>query len=165
MTLTTHAVVGSALGAMLAHNPALAAGAGFASHFIMDFIPHWDYPLLSMERDGNPLHDTMNTRSWKFAIDLIKIGCDFLLGFLLVGLFFYAAPSLIVGAFVGAAAAVTPDALQFLYMKFFQREPLLSLQKFHISIENEQLKKRPLIGVASQTAIILIMYLLTRLII
>jgi hypothetical protein len=44
MILTTHAVVGAALASFVPEHPAVAFVVGFGSHFILDAIPHVDYP-------------------------------------------------------------------------------------------------------------------------
>ena len=41
MTFFTHAVAGAAVGSFIP-NPWLAGIAGFISHYVLDFIPHWD---------------------------------------------------------------------------------------------------------------------------
>ena len=48
MILITHAIVGGAIASLLPSQPALAVCAAFASHFAIDAIPHWDYPLRSI---------------------------------------------------------------------------------------------------------------------
>jgi hypothetical protein len=47
MILTTHAVVGAALASFVPSHPATAFVLGFASHFVLDAIPHVDYPIKS----------------------------------------------------------------------------------------------------------------------
>ncbi len=42
MIATTHALVGAMIASRL-QNPILAPIAGFASHFVLDSIPHWDF--------------------------------------------------------------------------------------------------------------------------
>lgn len=41
MTATAHSLVGAALAAKIG-NPALAIPLAFASHFLLDCVPHWD---------------------------------------------------------------------------------------------------------------------------
>jgi hypothetical protein len=48
MILSTHAIVGGAVASLLPSHPVLVAVLGFASHFVIDAIPHWDYPLQSI---------------------------------------------------------------------------------------------------------------------
>ena len=52
MILSTHAVVGAALASFVPSHPLAALVIGFASHFALDGIPHWDYPIKS--RSVNP---------------------------------------------------------------------------------------------------------------
>jgi len=51
MILTTHAIVGAALASFLSSHPAAAFVAGFASHFVLDAIPHVDYPIIGEPQD------------------------------------------------------------------------------------------------------------------
>ncbi len=48
MILCTHAIVGGAIASFVPLHPLLMAVVGFASHFAIDAIPHWDYPLQSI---------------------------------------------------------------------------------------------------------------------
>src|ERR1035437_7872513 len=117
MTLTSHAVVGAAIASAVPTHPVLAFSLGFFSHFLLDAIPHWDYHLSSMsENKENPLDSDMKIGK-SFLFDLCKIGADFLLGFVLVFLFFGMSKnfSYDLTLFFGALGAVLPDALQFLY--------------------------------------------------
>ena len=57
MILAAHAIVGAAISSQIPNHPITALAAGIASHFAIDAIPHWDYPLRSMLRGskGSPL--------------------------------------------------------------------------------------------------------------
>lgn len=140
MTLTTHAVVGAAAASLFPEHPYLAFAAGFASHFAIDAIPHWDYGeyLRSMEWDpARRLHTDMRLNK-DFLRDLAIIAGDALLGFVLT---FVAAWLLKVSpeiALVGAGAALYPDLLQFVYYKIrtTRFEPILMyLQRFHMWLQ------------------------------
>ena len=50
MTLTTHAIVGATV-ATLTPNPILGFVLGFGSHYVLDALPHWSYPIHSLEKD------------------------------------------------------------------------------------------------------------------
>ncbi len=134
---------------------------GFGSHFILDSIPHWDYKLRSSKRNKQkPLTNDIIIGK-DFYIDLIKIGLDALLG-LALPLFFlgFLQHQLILMILCGAIGGMTPDFLQFVYFKW-RHEPLISLQKFHISMHAKTgLNDKPLLGVLCQTAIIVIAFAL-----
>ena len=140
MTLTTHAVVGAAAASLFPEHPYLAFGAGFASHFAIDALPHWDYGhyLRSMQWDpAQGMHTDMRLGK-DFVRDLAVIAGDALLGFVLT---FVAAWILKVSpeiALVGAGAGIYPDLLQFVYYKIRKTrlEPMLhDLQTFHVWLQ------------------------------
>ena len=140
MTLTTHALVGAAAASLFPEHPYLAFAAGFASHFAIDALPHWDYGeyLHSFsEKPGEPLSADMRMGK-DFHRDLAIIGADALLGFVLT---FVAAWILNVSpeiALVGAGAGLYPDLLQFVYFKIKKTrfEPAMAnLQLFHAWVQ------------------------------
>jgi hypothetical protein len=144
--LSTHAVVGAALATLLPSEPALIALAGIASHFAIDAIPHWDYPLrgISVSKDvGKPLR-----LSRALARDCVLIALDACLGLALAAFLF--GPSWTVG--LGAIAAMLPDPLQFLH-RLYPREPLRTLQRFHGWIHSDWKLRWP-VGIASQLAFV-----------
>jgi len=164
MTLTTHAVVGAAIAASMPNHPILGFTLAFASHFVLDVIPHWDYPLLSYTRDnGNRLNDDMILNK-NFLVDLSRIGLDMFSGILLVLVFFtLTSPHLFWIPFIGVCGAVIPDALQFAYWKC-RREPLTTLQRFHIWVDPEKgLHDKPLIGIPFQIAVIVLVIFISKL--
>src|SRR6516164_148627 len=112
MILSTHAIVGGAIASLLPSHPGLAALAGFASHYAIDAIPHWDYPLQSISV-GRGASNRSLTRSRGLFLDLTLIGLDACAGLgLAVWLF---ATSAAIGVIIlGACAAMLPDLLQFL---------------------------------------------------
>ncbi len=137
MILFTHAVVGGAVGSVIQSHPVLAFGAGFLSHFLLDAIPHWDYKLESGTSitPQNKLQGDFSINK-QFLFDLIKIGTDMLSGFVITYVFIYGNilnPQDFFGGniFWGLVGGVLPDFLQFAYYKT-KKEPLTSLQKFHI---------------------------------
>ena len=140
MTLTTHALVGAAASSLFPEHPYFAFAAGFASHFAIDALPHWDYGeyLRSFsEKPGEPLSADMQMGN-DFYRDLAIIGADALLGFMLT---FVAAWILKVSpeiALVGAGAGLYPDLLQFVYFKIkktrFERV-MTRLQLFHAWVQ------------------------------
>ena len=164
MTLTTHAMVGAAAASLAPGHPVLWFCLGFASHFLIDAIPHWHDPLPSVTKEeNNQLNDDVLAFDKNFPLDLLKMGADNLLGIVLALIFFQAQyPYIFSAAFIGAAAGVLPDALQFVYMKW-RREPMISLQRFHLWIHAKRhLDDQPVRGVAYQVLIIAISILIAK---
>jgi hypothetical protein len=152
MILSTHAIVGGALASLLPSHPIFVALAGFASHFAIDAIPHWDYPLISIAV-GRHADNRRLKIDGPLIRDLTLIGADACVGMALSVLFFATAGTVWVIA-LGAVAGMVPDFLQFAH-SLYPREPLKSLQRFHGWIH----AKRKLgwrIGVASQAAFAII---------
>ena len=140
MTLTTHALVGAAAASLFPAHPYAAFAAGFASHFAIDALPHWDYGEYLRSARWNlakPLETDMKLGK-DFLRDLAIIAADALLGFVLT---FVAAKALRISpelALVGAGAGIYPDLLQFVYYKIraTRFEPALGyLQRFHLWLQ------------------------------
>jgi len=161
MIFVTHGVVGGALGAAMRTHPLLAFTAGFASHFILDAFPHWQYKLESITHDPKSALSGDFAIGKKFFFDLIKIGTDFLASLVITLIVIHGDVSslkefLTEGIFWGMMGGIVPDALQFLYAKW-KHEPLTSLQRFHqwihVSKDKERTGWYPL-GIFLQVAII-----------
>lgn len=151
MTLTTHAVVGAAVASLIPQHPVLGFCAGFASHFIIDAIPHWDYPIASSSID--PLQGTVMKYDGAFFLDVLRIGADALFGVLL-SVRVFATTVLLPIVVLGAVAGILPDPLQFVYTRF-RHEPLLSLQRFHEWIHTrDHLENTKILGIISQVLFI-----------
>ena len=157
MTLATHTIIGGIAASFFPTHPEIGFVAAFASHFALDAIPHFDYPLRAYEFDNKNAMNSDIVLDKRFARDLINIGLDILVGllastYILMFLGKLSLPILIAGALGG----IIPDALQLVYMKF-RHEPLKSLQRFHIWIQRDhRLESKPFIGIISQIAIIVI---------
>lgn len=156
MTLTTHAIVGAAAARVFSFHPVAAFCAAFASHFLIDALPHWDYKLRSARLDEkNPMNNDMVINR-DFFVDLAKIGFDALLGLFLSYIIFQPAGEyqLLIIA-LGACAGILPDPLQFVYFKW-RHEPMVSLQKFHTWIHTDvKLENRWISGGTLQIALII----------
>ncbi len=147
MTLTTHAVVGAAIASLIPEHPVLVFGVAFASHFVIDAIPHWDYPIASSSI--NPKIGAPMKYDKAFFRDLLTIGADALVGIFLSLWLFFSSPYVWV-ILLGACAGIIPDPLQFLYTRW-RHEPLSSLQRFHRWIHTSyRMEGIPLVGVFSQ---------------
>lgn len=128
-----HAVVGAAIAAKVG-NPALALPLAFASHFVLDMVPHWNPHLNTELREKGKL---------SFKTNLIISG-DVLLS--LVGGILIASTALpdregFTIIMLGALMGVLPDALEapyfFLRWKYPFVEQLLKFQKMIQSDANK----------------------------
>ncbi len=159
MTLTTHAVVGAAVASLLPQYPVLGLCAAFASHFLIDAIPHRDYTIASSSIDpkiGAPMkYDKA------FFRDVIVIGGDALFGVFL-SLLFFATPQNFLLVFLGACIGILPDPLQFVYAHF-PHQPFATLHCFHHWIHTRhRLKDSLFVGVVSQLVFVLLVVVCTK---
>lgn len=148
MILSTHAIVGGAIAYLLPTHPALVAVAGFASHFAIDAIPHWDYSLRSISIGKNADNRELAIDR-RFLLDIAVMGLDACAG-LAIALFLFSPHAAIWVIALGATAGMLPDALQFVYT-LFPQEPLKTLQRFHGWIHSKRKLDR-CIGILSQAA-------------
>jgi hypothetical protein len=151
MILSTHALVGAALANMFPAHPGVAFAVGFASHFVLDAIPHADYPIRSASIDpkvGAPLRFDR-----ALLQDAITIGADGILG-LVCAFLLFASPANQWAILLGAFGAMLPDGLQFIYLRF-PHEPLRTLQRFHRwAHTSADIKDRVVLAVASQALLV-----------
>jgi len=152
MTLTSHAIVGAAVASFFPYDPALGFTLAFASHFALDAIPHWDYPIESTSI--HPSHGAKMKYDKALLHDFFRIGTDALLG-LVLGLLLFATTGNFWIVVLGIVGGMLPDALQFVHMRS-KCEPLATLQRFHHWIhqgsEYFNMEKRPVVGIVSQLA-------------
>jgi hypothetical protein len=156
MTLTTHAIVGAGIAQLFPQYKIIAFLTAFLSHFLLDSIPHWDYRLRSSREDKENQLNSDIVVGKEFYVDAIKIAFDASLGLVLSFLLYQPATPQIVGlVFLGVIAGILPDPLQFAYFKI-RKEPLITLQRFHIWIHAKtHLKEYPLPGATIQACIAL----------
>ncbi len=161
MTLATHIVVGAAGAKIFATNPIQGFIIGWLSHYILDFIIHWDYPLSVTKTkkvqfpEGNPFLNK------EILIDVSKVIVDALLGFIIVYLFLrdgvqFFNPIL----FAGALGGTIPDFLQFLYA--IRNIKLVGVfQKFHNFMHAQRdFSTRPILGISIQLILIFVILVL-----
>ena len=125
MILATHAIVGAAIASQIPNHPVIALLAGIASHFAIDAIPHWDYPLRSIRsiaNKGSPL-----TLDKGFLVDLSLIALDGLAG-LALAFSLFAQPSSLLTILLGALGGMLPDPLRFVH-RLYPHEPLRAVQR------------------------------------
>ena len=152
MILSTHAVLGAAIASFLPSHPITAFVLGFGSHFVLDAIPHWDYPIRS------PSVDPMIGAPLKFdralLRDAVTIGSDALFG-TIAALSIFASPAMSWVVLLGAVGAMLPDVLQFIHARF-PHEPLRTLQRFHRwAHTNRAMKENLAVGIGSQALLVI----------
>ena len=150
MILTTHAVVGAALASFLPSYPATAFAVGFASHFVLDAIPHIDYPIKS--RSVNPSIGAPMAFDGALLQDAVTIGSDGLFG-IAAALFLFSSPTNFWAILMGAVGAMLPDPLQFAYTRW-PHEPLRTLQRFHLWAHSKKQMHSVVLAASTQAAFI-----------
>jgi hypothetical protein len=157
MILTTHAVVGAALASCVPSHPAAAFVLGFGSHFILDAIPHVDYPIKS--RSVNPRIGAPMRFDRALLEDVLTIGSDGLLG-MLISLLLFSNPGNLWAVLMGAVGAMLPDPLQFAFTRW-PHEPLRTLQRFHLWAHSKKKIDSVVLGIGTQVAFVALVVGLT----
>jgi hypothetical protein len=157
MILTTHAVVGAALASFVPSHPAAAFVLGFGSHFILDAIPHVDYPIRS--RSVNPKIGAPMRFDRALLEDVLAIGSDGLFG-MLISLLLFSTPGNLWAVLMGAVGAMLPDPLQFAFTRW-PHEPLRTLQRFHRWAHSKMKIDNVALGVSTQAAFVALVVGLT----
>ncbi len=149
MILTTHAIVGSAVANLVPQNPVLGFILAFASHYLIDTIPHRDYNIDNLvEKDSKSIGAIF--KNLKSMLVLLLIGGDFFIGIILSFLIFARGEASLVATLVGIIGGVLPDFLQFLYFKF-KKKPWTLTQKFHYFFHSpNEMKDKPFLGILNQ---------------
>ena len=161
MILATHALVGGAIMKLMSRHPIIGLIFAFASHFALDAVPHWDYPLASEQKNKkDPLQNTINLNK-KFIGDAAKLGLDGIFGLIFsVILFSRLAYNEYTWVWItlGAISAMLPDFLQFVYFRI-RREPLRTLQRFHLWVQRYSMARENnlnILGIISQVIVIVL---------
>jgi len=150
MILVSHIIISGLLGTQ-AQNYFLAALIGLASHFVLDWIPHWD----------NYLHPDFIKRAEEgagflkksyFWEDMLKVAADIAIGLVLFLIFYkYFGFSNFLFSFAGIIFGVLLDPLQLLYLMTKWR-PYRPMADFHRSLQKTKLSFWP--GILIQFATI-----------
>jgi len=150
MILSTHAIVGAALASFLPAHPIGAFVIGFGSHFVLDAIPHWDYPIRSRTVDpriGAPV--VFDSALWR---DTLAIGSDAFFG-IVIALLLFGSRESFWAILLGAIGAMLPDPLQFLHARW-PHGPLLIHQQFHRWAHTDTKIEGLALGVGTQITLV-----------
>lgn len=132
MILLTHALVGASVGNLLSFNPAVAFGASFASHYLIDAIPHRDYGHYYFPGE-NPEPVNYIFKNLKLFSQIFAMSADVIVTIILCSMIFFTDPTKIFITLVGIAGGILPDFLQLIY-HLFKKEPMVTIQKLHHKI-------------------------------
>lgn len=158
MTLATHIVVGAAVARVLASNPVEAFVIGLATHYLLDSIVHWDYPLSAYSSEKAMPEQTKVHLNKYIFLDMGKVLLDVAIGFVIV---FFVHQQFISGnmstlwlLLIAALGAVLPDFIQFAY-GIFKIHPLGLMQRFHHYMHaGANFNNRPILGISTQVCLI-----------
>jgi len=143
MILSVHATFGAAAASLVPTHPVTAFVIGFASHLVLDMIPHRDYDLISLEPDPTKklrLAQDIN-RKLKLTRDITLVSFDALVGICLAFILFFNPihPFIFL---LGAVGSMLPDFLTFLYL-IIKHHSLSLFFKFHTRLHS---RKEPKLG-------------------
>jgi hypothetical protein len=156
MILATHAIIGSTIMKLLPSHPVEGLVLAFASHFVLDALPHWEYHLDSYEYNKKEPLKSVIYLNKKFLGDLVKMGLDGTLGLILSVIMFSGGPPAGGWIVLGAISAMLPDFLQFVYLQI-RREPFIILQRLHIWTHSKyRIEKFSFAGIIPQIVIIVL---------
>lgn len=161
MILATHAFVGAAIAQAIPQYPAIGFLAAFASHFVLDTIPHWEY---SIEIESYTGINSKKILIQRIARDILKVLCDAQIGVLAVLLILWngTAESLLPLA-LGMFGGILPDILHAITL-IISWKPLNALQQFHKKIHTKIIwKDRFYAGTITQVSVSIVVIALIKL--
>lgn len=163
MILSVHAVVGAGVASLIPGQPVAGFALAFASHLLLDAIPHRDYDLLSLSgnaKEGLSLKDNTHKRFHQLKRDMFLVSVDAVVGIILAGIFFYnpAYPFIFL---IGALASMLPDFTTFLSL-FYKPKILQFFVRFHLNVMHSKvvLKLKEIPGVCLQFMTIGVLFLI-----
>ncbi len=150
MIATPHLLVGAAIVSKIKFLP-LAFFLAFLSHYLLDFIPHWEYSF-----------ENIKERRWRNSFgDFLKVALDTSFGLLLIFIFSKNWPLALVGGFF----AILSDGPMVINLILLNKslKSLKIFEDFHQKFHYPKNKKiSPFWGIFSQVVIVLIAIFLLR---
>jgi hypothetical protein len=147
MILTPHLLLGAAIGSKFS-SPATVIILSFASHYLLDFLPHYEYDVSVLKNKNAGL-------SKKYLWALAKVFLDFLIGTGLALWLIWPAPHKTM-AIWGMAAAILPDGLLFLHW-LWPKQPILKfLAIFHQAVHCLKNRSPVWLGIMVEVAVIIL---------
>ena len=134
MVLTSHAIVGAALANMFPNEPILGFGLAFASHFVLDMIPHhqyfYDIPDF-IDKETKTIRSIFKHTG--AALHLLFVVIDLIAVVVLCTLFFVRDEKSAMITLIGVAGGLLPDILSVVFYKY---QIFSSYIKKHAEIQN-----------------------------
>lgn len=170
MTLAVHALGGGAVATLTSSWP-IAVLFSLASHFILDTIPHWHYPVRAEKEKvkGGLRELLLLAKKPRYLIrhpilkDVFSAGLDLFLGLALLSwLAWNFQPENFWLIIASGLVGILPDFMTLLYLLFPENKFIAWFRKIHKRIHARQrLDDRHLLGIGSQAIIaLLIIWLL-----
>ena|SRR3989344_1654043 len=170
MILAVHAL-GGGLAATFTSSWPVAVIFSLASHFVLDAIPHWHYPVYAEKEKARGGLKELLLRAKKpkdlarhpIFRDMISSGLDLGLGLtLLLWLAWNFRPEYFWLILLGGLVGILPDFMTLLHILFPENKFLFEFRRLHKKIHSRvRLDDRHLLGIGSQAAIaVLIIWLL-----
>jgi len=136
MVLTPHFVFGAAIGTLV-KNPLLAILLAFLGHYILDSIPHVDYPIENIKK-----------KQWRNVFpEILMVMTDFFIGILIIFMFSDNQPIVYMCAFF----SVLSDGLNLLGLyypnKILNAHTKLHHEKIHFLTNQEFIKPKTKYGI------------------
>lgn len=144
MILTAHILIGAAISAKF-KDPLVIFLLGLCSHFVLDAIPHWEYPLTykgHIDFDKKNLKNELRRlkKQKTRIVYFYRIATDLPFGILLAYfsiLFFTLTPPNLFLFAIGVFGALLPDGISLLYFNF--DFPFLEkFQIFHFKVHHDE---------------------------
>lgn len=156
MILSTHAIVGAAVSSFFPAHPVVGVAAAFASHFVLDSIPHWDYSIPALKAAADHRHDPNYVMSPLALVDIGRLIFDVSLGGAVTLLLIVTVPAVPAWIFLGGAFfGMLPDLLAF-WSRRFRPRWLRPLDRFHYAVHSRVKFTVPwFVGAAWQALIML----------
>ena len=164
MILTSHALVGSALSNIVPNNPVIGFGLAFASHYLIDAVPHRDYDIEDFIDDETKTVKSIFHNAKAFLRFMLILG-DFVFALFICSLIFVHDEKSLYATMVGVAGGVLPDFLLFLAFKFKK-----SFWRYFYKVHNffhskDRMRDKLVRGISSQIllpVLIILIYILIK---
>ena len=147
MILTPHLLLGAAIASKIEYTP-LAIILAFLSHYLLDILPHIEYPIKNIQN-----------KQWAKSLpDFLRVALDFFSGILII--YFFSGWQIII--LISALISILPDAFNILNL-VFQNKLLKAHNNFHEKIHCLKNKKISVFWrVLSQVLIVVISVVILR---